>query len=67
MIIEKTGGFEGYEGKEVSVTSDYEIIKIGFTIKVIGKENDLVVNVNLERKPNQEWIIDDIVIAANTQ
>jgi uncharacterized RDD family membrane protein YckC len=67
MIIEKTGGFEGYEGKEVSVTSDYEIIKIGFTIKVIGKENDIVVNVNLERKPNQEWIIDDIVIAANTQ
>lgn len=61
MIIEKTGGFEGYEGKEVSITSDFNILTIGFTIKVIGKEKDIVADIYLTRNQNQ-WILDNIVI-----
>lgn len=59
-ILEETGDILGYSSVAGSITIDNEIGKAEFEFKVIGKENDIVVNVYLEKKPNQEWVIKEM-------
>ena len=59
-ILEETGGILGYGGLKGSISVNDEIGKAEFIIKVIGKENDVVVNVYLEKEPNQKWVIKEM-------
>jgi uncharacterized RDD family membrane protein YckC len=59
-ILEETGDILEYDRVKGSITINNEIEKAEFEFKVIGKENDVVVNVYLEKEPNQKWIIKEM-------
>ena len=59
-ILEETGGISGFDAVKGSIKMDNNIGKAKFEFTVDGKENDVVVNVCLEKEPNQKWILKEI-------
>ncbi len=59
-ILEETGDILGYGSVGAYISIDDEIGKAEFEFKVIGKENDVIVNIYLEKEPNQKWIIKEM-------